>query len=110
MGIVCARDTRNGLPLVYHLSTFTAKLCPILWREFAHIEYRRERRFRVVSNWQGIIDRRFYRRKYDAARTLAAFSAAGRQEVDIQQLHKQVQWCRRPCSQSMSHYGCSRTN
>lgn len=39
---------------------------------------------------QGIIDRRFYRRKYDAARTLAAFSASLRNEVDLKQLSEQL--------------------
>jgi hypothetical protein len=39
---------------------------------------------------QRIIDRRFYRSKYDAAKTVAAFSATLRHEVDLDQLREQL--------------------
>jgi hypothetical protein len=39
---------------------------------------------------QVIIDRRFYRRKYDATRILAAFSVTLRNEVDLNQLREEL--------------------
>ena len=39
---------------------------------------------------QVIIDRRFNRRKYDAARTIEAFSATLRDEIDLNQLRKNL--------------------
>jgi len=39
---------------------------------------------------QQVIDRRFYRSKYDAAKIVAAFSTTLRQEVDLDQLREQL--------------------
>jgi hypothetical protein len=44
----------------------------------------------VRRRLQALIDRRFYRRKYDAAKIVEAFSTTLRQEMDVDQLRAQV--------------------
>jgi hypothetical protein len=44
----------------------------------------------VRRRLQALIDRSFYRKKYDAEKTLAAFSATLRHQVDLEQIRAQV--------------------
>lgn len=45
---------------------------------------------RVRRRLQLIIDRRFYRRKYDVEKTLAAFGATLQSEVDLEHIHERL--------------------
>jgi hypothetical protein len=47
--------------------------------------------FRPARTWvQALVDRRFYRRKYDAGRTMADFAARLREEVDLDKLRTEL--------------------
>jgi hypothetical protein len=77
-----------GLQVLVHLSTGQASQSPVVsvasTLAIAALFQPLRRRL------QRVIDRRFYRRKYDVARTLAAFSATLRQEVDLDQLREHL--------------------
>jgi hypothetical protein len=56
---------------------------------------------------QAAVDRRFDRRRYDAARTMQAFGARLRQQVDLDTLTAGcLVWSSRPCSQPACRCGC----
>jgi hypothetical protein len=56
---------------------------------------------------QEFIDRRFYRGRYDAAKTLDTFSARLRDETDLGTLSEDLLgWSDRRCSRPAHRYGC----
>jgi hypothetical protein len=58
---------------------------------------------------QAVIDRRFYRQRYDAAKRLEAFAAKLRDKTNLDRLGEElVRWCEEPCSRRMPRCGCVR--
>lgn len=77
-----------GLPLLVHEVTGQAANSPLILvgSTLAIAALFQPLRGRI----QQVIDQRFYRRKYDAAKKLEAFSIALRNAVDLTQLHEQL--------------------